>query len=92
MEIGAHRGEHRLFLIFAASLRGEGFVLQDSLLAGSGEGFVERDLLRGYFFEDGAGSFDGAPVSSEEASRWCAGVSGLSPAASLLCSSARMAR
>ncbi len=68
MEIGAYRGEHRLFLIFAASPRGEGFVLQDSLLAGNGEGFVERDLLRGYFLEDGAGSFDEAPVASEEAS------------------------
>ena len=39
---------------------------QDNLLAGSGEGFVERDVLRGYFFEDGTGSFDGAPVSSGE--------------------------
>lgn len=66
MDIDAHRGEHRLFLIFAASPRDEDFARQNSLLEGSGDGFAERDLLRGYFFEDGTGSFDGAPVSSEE--------------------------
>lgn len=34
-------------------------VRQDRLLTGCGEGFAERDLLRGYLFEDGTGSFDG---------------------------------
>lgn len=67
MDLDAHKGEHRLFLIFAAASRDDGFVRQDRLLAGSGGSFAERDLLRGDLFEDGMGSFDGELVSSEEA-------------------------
>ena len=68
MDLDAHRGEHRLFLIFASSPEDEGFVRQDRLLEGSVEGFAERELLRGDIFEDGTGNFGGAPVSSGEAS------------------------
>lgn len=67
MDLDAHRGEHRLFLILAPSPRNERFVRQDRLLEGSRSGFAERDLLRGDLFEDGTGSFDGAPVPSGEA-------------------------
>ncbi len=67
MDLDAHRGEHRLFLIFAASPLDDGFVRQDRLLADSGGSFAERDLLRGDLFEDGTGSLDGAAVSRGEA-------------------------
>lgn len=67
MDLDVHRGEHRLFLIFAPSSRDDGFVRQDRLLAGSGRSFAERDLLRGDLFEDGMGSLDGAAVSCGEA-------------------------
>ena len=67
MDLGAHTGEHRLFLTFAASPRNGGVVRQYGLLEGCEEGFAERDLVRGGFFEDGTGSFDGRPVSPGEA-------------------------
>lgn len=66
MDLDAHRGEHRLFLILAASSEDEAFARQGRLLQGSGDGFAERDMLRGEFFEDGTGSFDGEMVSSED--------------------------
>ena len=68
MDLDAHKGEHRLLLIFAASLEDEGFVRQDRSLEGSVDGFAERELLPGDVLEDGTGSFGGAPVSSGEAS------------------------
>lgn len=68
MDLDAHGGEHRLFLIFAASPEDEGFVRQSRLLEGSERGFSERELLRGDVLEDGTGSFGGRPVSSGEAS------------------------
>ena len=64
MHLDAHRGEHRLFLIFAASSGDEGFARQDRLLEGSGDGFAERDLVRGDLFEDGTGSLDGETASA----------------------------
>lgn len=67
MDLDAHKGEHRLFLIFAASPEDRSFVRQDRLLAGSEEGFADRDLLRAQFFEDGTGSFGGAPAGPGEA-------------------------
>ena len=67
MDLDAHRGKHRLFLILAASYEDESFARQDRLLEGSGDGFAERDLLRGDLFEDGTGSFDGETVSAGEA-------------------------
>ena len=67
MDLAAHRGEHRLFLIFVPSPRDEDFVCQDGLLKGSESGFAERDLLRGNFFGDGTGSFDGEILPSGEA-------------------------
>ena len=66
MDFDAHRGEHRLFLIFAASQRDESFARQGRLLEGGGGGFAERDLLRADLLEDGTGSFDGAQVSAWE--------------------------
>lgn len=66
MDLDAHRGEHRLFLIFTASPRDERFVRQSRLLEESEKGFAERHLLRGDLFEDGIGVFDGAPVSPGE--------------------------
>ena len=62
MDFDAHRGEHRLFLIFAASRRDESFARQARLLEGAGDGFAERDLLHADLLEDGTGSFDGAQV------------------------------
>ena len=67
MDLDAHRGEHRLFLILAASLENEGFSHQDRLLEGSEDGLQERDMLRGDLFEDGTGSFDGEAVSAGDA-------------------------
>ena len=67
MDLDAHKGEHRLFLTFAASPKDEVLVRQTRLLAGSGEGFAERNLLRGHLFVDGTGNFDGTPVRSGEA-------------------------
>ena len=67
MDFDAHRGEHRLFLIFAASRRDESFARQGRLLEVGGNGFAERDLLlRADLLEDGTGSFDGAQVSVGE--------------------------
>ena len=67
MDFDAHRGEHRLFLIFAASRRDESFARQARLLEGAGDGFAERDLLRADLPEDGMGSFDGVQVPVGEA-------------------------
>ncbi|WP_166395049.1 DUF4174 domain-containing protein [Rubrobacter marinus] len=66
MDLDAHRGEHRLFLTFAASRRDGDLARQDLLLEGSGDGFAERDLRRGDLFGDGTGNFDGAPVPPAE--------------------------
>lgn len=64
---GSHVWEHRLFLIFTPSPEDDRYVRQTRLLEGVHNGFVERDLLRGEFFEDGAGTFDGEPVHPEDA-------------------------
>lgn len=67
MDFDAHRGEHRLFLIFTPSPKDGGFVRQGYLLSGSEGGFAERDLLRGDLFEDGTGSFGGTTISTRAA-------------------------
>ena len=45
MDLDAHRGEHRLLLIFAASSRDENLARQGRLLEGSGDGDAARDLV-----------------------------------------------
>ncbi|MDP9455643.1 MAG: DUF4174 domain-containing protein [Actinomycetota bacterium] len=67
MDLDAHRGRHRLFLIFAASPRDEDFARQESLLKSGADGFAERDLLRGDLFEDGTGGFGGEAVPAGDA-------------------------
>ena len=67
MDLDAHRGEHRLLLIFAASSRDENLARQDRLLEGSGDGDAARDLVLCDLLEDGSGSFGGETVSPGEA-------------------------
>lgn len=64
---GSHAWEHRLFLVFAPSSEDSRYVRQTRLLEGIHDGFAERDLLRGEFFEDGAEMFDGEPVHFDAA-------------------------